>query len=145
MANEATITLTGNATADAELKFLQSGAAVANFTVAVTPRVKQGDQWTDGQAAFYRVAAWKQLGENVADSVKKGDRVTVVGRLTPREYEHNGEKRTSLDVNADSVGLDLQFRSARAGEKTQASGGGQSWGGQSSPQSDPWNASPAPF
>lgn len=134
MSNEAQITLTGNATGDAELRFTPSGAAVANVTVAVTPREKDGDQWVDGQPAFYRVAAWRQMAENVAESVRKGDRVTVVGRLKPREYEHNGEKRMSLDVDADSVALDVRFRPARAGERPQR---------QSSPQgaqNDPWQA-----
>ena len=118
MSNEAQITFTGNATADAELRFTQSGAAVANVTVAVTPREKVGDQWQDGQAAFYRVAAWRDMAENVAESVHRGDRVTVVGRLKPREFEHNGEKRLSLDVDADSVALDLRFRAATAASKT---------------------------
>ena len=104
------IAITGNATADAELRFLPDGKAVANVTVAVTPREKQPDgSWGDGPAAFYRVAAWRKLGENVAESVKRGSRVTVVGTLKPREYEHNGEKRISLDVTADSVALDLTF------------------------------------
>lgn len=144
MSNEAQITFTGNATSDAELRFTQSGAAVANVTVAVTPREKNGDQWVDGQAAFYRVAAWRDMAENVAESIQKGDRVTVVGRLKPREYEHNGEKRTSLDVDADSVALDLRFRTAKAGPKPQR--------GNSNPhapqmnqqraESDPWAGQP---
>ena len=149
MSNEAQITFTGNATADAELRFTQSGHAVANVSVAVTPREKDGDQWVDGQPAFYRVAAWRQMAENVAESVKRGDRVTVVGRLKPREFEHNGEKRTSLDVDADSVALDLRFRTATAGEKTQRQGGQQqsgSWGAppQQSTQPDPWGAPSQP-
>ena len=133
MSSAAQITFTGNATADAEIRFIGSGAAVANVTVAVTPREKVGDTWQDGQAAFYRVAAWRKLGENVAESVKRGSRVTVVGTLKPREYEHNGEKRLSLDVTADSVALDLTFDPAthRRGERIQqqpadqwATGGG---------------------
>lgn len=146
MSNEAQITLTGNATGDAELRFTQSGAAVANVTVAVTPREKNGDQWQDGQAAFYRVAAWRDMAENVAESVRKGDRVTVVGRLKPREYEHNGEKRTSLDVDADSVALDLRFRTAQAGPKPQR-GNSNPHAGQMSQQRadsqpDPWASQP---
>jgi len=117
MSNEALITFTGNATADAELRFLPSGVAVANVTIAVTPREKVGETWQDGQAAFYRVAAWRDMAENVAESVRKGDRVTIVGKLKPREFEHNGEKRMSLDVDADSVGMDLRFRSAQAGPR----------------------------
>ena len=143
MSNEAQITLTGNATSAAELRFTQSGAAVANVTVAVTPREKSGDQWVDGQPAFYRVAAWRDMAENVAESVQKGDRVTIVGRLKPREYEHNGEKRTSLDVDADSVALDLRFRSAKAAPKSQRPAPQQQaqpdpWANQQAPQQQAW-------
>ena len=137
MSNEAQISFTGNATGDAELRFTPSGAAVANVTVAVTPREKVGDQWQDGQAAFYRVAVWRDMAENVAESVRRGDRVTVVGRLKPREFEKDGAKRLSLDVDADSVALDLRFRGARAAEKSQR---GQQGGGQAAPQADPWGA-----
>lgn len=133
MSNGAQISFTGNATADAELRFTPSGAAVANVTVAVTPREKVGDTWQDGQAAFYRVAAWRKLAENVAESVTRGARVTVVGTLKPREYEHNGEKRISLDVTADSVALDLTFDPATV-RKAERKGGG--FGQQ--PASDPW-------
>ncbi|WP_346007438.1 single-stranded DNA-binding protein [Janibacter terrae] len=147
--NEPTIILIGNATGDAELRFTPSGHAVANINVAVNPRDKQGDQWVDGEPNFYRVAAWKDLAENVAESVKRGDRVTVVGRLRIREYEHNGEKRTSLDVTADSVALDLRFATAAA-TKAQRNGGGQgqqpaqsgAWGGGQT-QADPWGQQPA--
>ena len=150
MSNEAQITLTGNATGDAELRFLASGVAVASITVAVTPREKAGDQWQDGQPAFYRVAAWRDMAEHVAESVRKGDRVTVVGRLKPREYEHNGATRTSLDVDADSVALDLRFRAARAEPKRQqAPGYGQPPQSPQAPQQqpDPWGqqAAQAPF
>lgn len=133
----ARITFTGNATGDAEIRFTPSGAAVANLTVAVTPREKDGDQWKDGEPAFYRVAAWRGLAENVAESIKKGDRVTVVGVLKPRPFEHNGEKRVSLDVTADSVALDLTFATARAtrAERSQPR----------QPQSDPWQAPPSQF
>ena len=110
----AQITFTGNATHDAELKFLPSGVAVANVTVAVTPREKVDGQWVDGEAAFYRVAAWREMAENVAESVKRGNRVTVVGRLKVRSFEHNGEKRMSLEVDADSIALDLRFATATA-------------------------------
>ena|SRR5699024_8433212 len=139
MSNEAQITFTGNATADAELRFTQSGHAVANVSVAVTPREKSGDQWVDGQPAFYRVAAWRQMAENVAESVRRGDRVTVVGRLKPREFEHNGEKRTSLDVDADSVALDLRFATASATKAQRGAGTPQS-GGFGGQQADPWTS-----
>lgn len=142
--NEPTITLIGNVTGDAELRFTPSGHAVANLSVAVNPRDKQGDQWVDGEPNFYRVAAWKDLAENVAESVRRGDRVTVVGRLRVREYEHNGEKRTSLDVTADSVAIDLRFHTATATKAQRGQGGqrqpqDQSWGQQQAPaRSDPW-------
>ena len=149
MSNEALISFTGNATADAEIRFTPGGDAVANVTVAVTPRDKdQSGQWVDGQAAFYRVAAWKQLGENVGNSIRKGDRVTVVGKLKPREFEHNGEKRMSLDVTAESVALDLRFATATAQRGNSSGGGGgfqqqrpvvTAGAGQSN---DPWAAQP---
>lgn len=151
--NEAQINFTGNATSDAELKYVAAGP-VANVSIAVTPRRKVDGQWVDGQPAFYRVAAWNQLAENAAESIRKGDRVTVVGRLEPREYEHNGEKRTSLDVTADSIALDLRFATASAVKAQRSQGGaqqaqGQSWGNpaqsggqwsQPAPQTDeaPW-------
>ena len=148
MSNEALISFTGNATADAEIRFTAGGDAVANVTIAVTPRDKVDGQWVDGQAAFYRVAAWKQLGENVGNSVRKGDRVTVVGKLKPREFEHNGEKRMSLDVTAESVALDLRFATATAQRGNSSGGGGgfqqqrpvvTAGAGQSN---DPWAAQP---
>lgn len=123
MSNEATITFTGNATADAELRYTPGGDPVAGVSVAVTPRERKGDQWQDGQPAFYRVSAWKKLGENVAASVHRGDRVTVVGVLRPREFEHNGEKRMSLDVTAESVALDLRFAPAVSSRQPQAQQG----------------------
>ncbi len=143
----AQITFTGNATDDASLRFTPSGAAVANVTIAVTPRVKNGDQWEDGDPAFYRVAAWRDMAENVAESVKRGNRVTVVGKLKPREFEHNGEKRISLDVDADSIALDLRWATAQAVKAqrgTQPAPAPQAggWGNQ---QPDPWaNGGQAP-
>lgn len=134
MSGEPTITLTGNATADAEVKFTNGGDAVASFTVAVTSREKKGTEWVDGATSFYRISAWKSLGENAGESIRKGDRVTVVGRLKPREYEHNGVTRTSLDVTADTVGLDLMWTPARFGERAQRSGGGQA----QAKAEDPW-------
>lgn len=126
----ARITFTGNATGDAELRFTPTGTPVANVTVAVTPRVKQPDgSWGDGETAFYRVACFGSLAENAAESIQRGTRVNVDGTLRPREYEHNGEKRTSLDVTADSIGPDLRFATAsvtkaqRSQPQQQQSGG----------------------
>jgi single-strand DNA-binding protein len=117
--NEALISFTGNCTNDVELRFTPSGHPVANVTVAVTPREKDGDTWKDGDAAFYRVTLWRQAGENLANSITKGDRVSVVGRLKPREYESQGRKGISLDVDADSVALDVRFKAARFAESAQ--------------------------
>lgn len=146
MSGEAQISFTGTAGDAAQLRFTPAGAAVANLSVAVTARVKDGDTWKDSDTAWYRVTVWRDFAERVGESVRKGDRVTVVGRLTPREYEKDGAKRMSLDVDAESVALDLRFRAARTAERTDrgtpdpriptnARGG--------STERDPW-ASPAP-
>ena len=133
------ISFTGNATSDAEIRFTPSGAAVANVTVAVTPRVKDGDGWKDGDPAFYRVAAWREMAENVAESVKRGNRVTVTGQLKPRTYEHNGAERISLDVDADSVALDLRFATATATRANRQDGPPRAQAAsQAQPTADPW-------
>lgn len=106
------IVITGNLTADPELRYTPSGAPVSNFTVAVTPRRKDGDQWVDGDPAFYRVAAWQTLAENVVETLHRGDRVTVVGRLEPRTWEKDGKTGLSLDVTADEVGPSLKWATA---------------------------------
>lgn len=133
------ITITGNATSDAELTFAQSGTALARFTVAVSKREKQPDgSWGDGKSSFYRVTAFQQLAEHAAESVKRGDRVTVVGRLELREYEHNGEKRLSPDVTADEVALSLRFATATATKAQRQQPAQQSQGGPRQ-QADPWS------
>ena len=133
------ITITGNATSDAELTFAQSGTALARFTVAVSKREKQPDgSWGDGATSFYRVTAFQQLAEHAAESVKRGDRVTVVGRLELREYEHNGEKRLSPDVAADEVALSLRFATATATKAQRQQSAQQSQGGPRQ-QADPWS------
>lgn len=135
-----TITITGNATSDAELTFAQSGTALARFTVAVSKREKQPDgSWIDGKSSFYRVTAFQQLAEHAAESVKRGDRVTVVGRLELREYEHNGEKRLSPDVTADEVALSLRFATAQAVKaQRQGNQGGDRPTQPAQQQADPW-------
>jgi len=138
MAGEALISFTGNTTGDVDLKFIPSGQAVANVTVAVTPREKKGEQWVDGNAAFYRVAVWRDAAENLANSISKGDRVTVVGRLKPREFEQNGVKRISLEVDADSVALDVRFKCARFAEGTQRTTQAPPPPRQAKPAADPW-------
>ena len=127
MAGETQITVVGNMVADADLRFTPSGAAVANFTIASTPRSfdKQRNEWVDGEALFLRCAAWKQLGENVAESLTKGLQVIVQGRLKSRSYEtKEGEKRTSMELEVDAVGPSLQFATATVNRGGR--GGGQS-------------------
>lgn len=130
MAGEPIITVVGNLTADPELRYLNSGVSVASFTVASTPRTKnsQTDQWEDGEAMFFRCSAWREYGENVAQSLTKGMRVVVTGRLQIRSYEYNGERRTSAEIQVDEVGPSLRYATAQV-EKTTRGGGGN-YGGQ---------------
>lgn len=133
---------TGNATGDAEIRTSQSGITVATFTLAVTPREKQPDgTYGDGPTAYYRVSAFRQLADNVAESVKRGDRVTVVGTLKPRPYEHQGQERLSLDVLADDVALSLRFATAQAVKVSAQPRQPQqpAWGGQQPQQGNPWS------
>src|SRR5690349_17117253 len=129
MAGETIITVVGNLTDDPELKFTPSGAAVANFTVASTPRTfdKQTNEWKDGDALFLRCAAWRQLAENVAESLQKGQRVIVTGALRVRQYERqDGTKGTSVEMNVDEVGPSLRFATAKVTKATRSSSGGGS-------------------
>lgn len=142
MSGEPIITLVGNLTDDPELRFTPSGAAVANFTVASTPRVKDGDQWVDGTPMFVRCAVWQAPAENAAESLQKGMRVIVLGALTVRNFEHNGEKRTSLEMRVDEVGPALRFASAKVSRSSGQGGGQQSRPAQQRHASDPW-AQPA--
>lgn len=115
MANEPVITIVGNLTADPELRHVSGGVPVASFTVASTPRTlnKQTQQWEDGEALFVRCSVWREYGENVAQSLTKGMRVIVHGRLQQRSYEHNGERRTSLELQVDEVGPSLRYATAQ--------------------------------
>ena len=138
MAGETVITVVGNLTADPELRFTPSGAAVANFTVASTPRNfdRQSGEWKDGEALFMRCNVWRQAAENVAETLTRGARVIVSGRLKQRSYEtREGEKRTVFEVDVDEIGPALRYATAKV---TRTSGGG---GGGNRPQqsSDPWN------
>lgn len=135
MAGETTITLIGNLTADPDLRFTPSGAAVASFTVASTPRTfdRQANEWKDGEAMFLTCSVWRQAAENVAESLQKGMRVIVHGRLKSRSYEtREGEKRTVFEVDVDEVGPALRYATAKV-TRTQGGGnGGGNWsqGGQ---------------
>ena len=114
MATDNTVTLIGNLTDDPELRFTPNGAAVANFRLAVTPRVKDGDSWRDGETSFFRVNCWRQLAENVTESLSKGTRAMVIGRLRSRSWETDaGEKRTVVEVEADEVAPSLRWATAK--------------------------------
>ena len=131
MAGEPIITVVGNAVADPELRFTPNGAAVANFTVASTPRTfdRQANQWVDGEALFLRCSVWKEAAENVAESLTKGMRVIVQGRLKARSYEdRDGNKRTSWELDVDEVGPALRFATAKV-TRAQRNGGGGDFGG----------------
>ena len=135
MAGETTITLVGNLTADPELRFTPSGAAVANFTVASTPRTfdRQTNEWRDGDAMFLNCAVWRQAAENVAESLQKGMRVIVQGRLRSRSYEtREGERRTVFEVDVDEIGPALRYATAKVSRNASGGGGGGQGGGRPS-------------
>jgi single-strand DNA-binding protein len=151
MAGETIITVVGNLTDDPDLRFTPNGAAVANFTVASTPRFfdKQTSEWKDGDALFLRCSIWRQAAENVAETLQRGARVIVQGRLKQRSYEtREGEKRTVIELEVEEVGPSLKYATAKV-TKTSRSGGGDSGGfsggggGNASSGNDPW-ASSAP-
>jgi|SRR5687767_8537307 single-strand DNA-binding protein len=140
MAGETPITVVGNLTADPELRFTPSGAAVANFTVASTPRTfdKQSNEWKDGEALFLNCSVWRQAAENAAESLQRGMRVIVQGRLKARSYEtREGEKRTVFEIDVDEVGPSLKYATAKV-TKTTRSGGQGGGGGFSGGGDDPW-------
>ena len=114
MANETIVTVVGNTTADADLRYTQGGKAVANFTVASTPRVynRQTNTWEDGDALFLRCSVWGDYAENVAASIFKGTRVIVQGRLKQRSYEKDGQKRTVVELEVDEIGASLRYAQA---------------------------------
>jgi single-strand DNA-binding protein len=143
-AGDTVITLVGNLVDDPELRFTPSGAAVAKFRMASTPRYldKQTNEWKDGESLFLSVNVWRQAAENVAESLQRGMRVIVQGRLKQRSYEtKEGEKRTVYEVEADEVGPSLRSASAKV-TKTQR-GGGNFGASSGSGDNDPW-ASAAP-
>ncbi|KUM71539.1 single-stranded DNA-binding protein [Streptomyces sp. NPDC047880] len=156
MAGETVITFTGNVVADPELRFTPSGAPVANFRVANTPRTFQRDtnEWKDGDPVFLSVSVWRQQAENVAESIKRGDRVIIVGRLTQRQYEKDGERRSSYEIQADEVAPSLRSATAAVtknsqngaqnGQQYRQQGQSQGYGQQAGQQAygaqqgDPW-------
>mgnify|MGYP000938878753 CR=1 FL=1 len=131
MAGETVITVIGNLTGDPELRFTPAGAAVANFTVASTPRTfdRQANEWKDGETLFLRCSIWREAAENVAESLTKGMRVIVQGRLVQRSYEtREGEKRTVVELQVDEIGPSLRYATAKV-TRTQRSGGGGGFSG----------------
>jgi single-strand DNA-binding protein len=172
MAGETTITIIGNLTNDPELRFTPSGAAVANFTVASTPRTfdRQSNEWKDGETLFMRCSVWRDAAENVAESLQRGTRVLVSGRLRSRSYEtKEGEKRTVVEMEVDEVGPSLRYATAKVAKTSRGGGGGGGGGfgggggggyggggaggaggpgggggyGGSQPADDPWATAPA--
>jgi single-strand DNA-binding protein len=142
LAGETVITVIGNLTSDPELRFTPSGAGVVNFTVASTPRRKNANgDWEDGEALFLRCNAWRQMAENITESLSKGNEVIVQGRLKQRSFEtKEGEKRTVMELEVDYIGPSLKWATAEV-RKVSRSGGGQQ---ASAPaQDDPWGGSPA--
>ncbi len=133
MAGDTVITVVGNLTADPELRFTPSGAAVANFTVASTPRAfdKNTNEWKDGEALFLRCSVWRQAAENVAESLSRGTAVIVQGRLKQRSYEtKEGEKRTVYELDVEEIGPSLKFATAKVTKASRSGGGGGgSYGG----------------
>ena len=126
MAGEVIITVVGNITADPELRFTPSGAAVANFTIASTPRTldRQANEWKDGEPLFLRCSLWRQAGENAAESLTKGMRVIATGALKQRSYEKDGQKRTVVELDVEEIGPSLKYATAKV---TKTSRSGQSW------------------
>ena len=123
------VTVVGNLTGDPELRFTPGGHAVANFRLAVTPRVREGDQWKDGDTSFFRVNCWRDLAAHAADSLSKGDRALVIGRLKARSWETpEGERRTVVEVEAEEVGPSLKWATAKPERTSRASGTGKRGG-----------------
>lgn len=159
---DTTITVVGNLTADPDLRFTPSGAAVANFTVASTPRIydRQSGEWKDGDALFLRCNIWREAAENVAESLSRGSRVIVTGRLRQRSFEtREGEKRTVYEVEVDEIGPSLRYATAKINKVSRGGGGGGFGGGGGNapsapvaapmsqsggaPAEDPWGSAPA--
>jgi single-strand DNA-binding protein len=145
MAGETVITVVGNLTSDPELRYTQNGLAVANFTIASTPRTldRASNEWKDGEALFLRASVWREFAEHVAGSLTKGSRVIVSGRLKQRSYEtKEGEKRTSMELEVDEIGPSLRYATAQV-TRTSSSreGGGGGGAGRGQVSDEPWAAS----
>ncbi|UFS58478.1 single-stranded DNA-binding protein [Subtercola endophyticus] len=152
MAGETVITVVGNLTGDPELRYTQNGLAVANFTIASTPRTfdRASNDWKDGEALFLRASVWREFAEHVAGSLTKGARVVATGRLRQRSYEtKEGEKRTSIELEVDEIGPSLRYATAQVTRASSGAasggrgqfGGGNGGGGQVAGGDEPWAAS----
>ncbi|RZS56223.1 single-strand binding protein [Microcella putealis] len=148
MAGETVITVVGNLTADPELRYTQNGLAVANFTIASTPRTydRQSNEWKDGEALFLRASVWRDFAEHVASSLTKGMRVVAQGRLKQRSYEtKEGEKRTTIELEVDEIGPSLRYATAQVTRSSGGGGaggamGGGNRGGNAQVADEPWGA-----
>jgi single-strand DNA-binding protein len=133
MASDNCVTLVGNITDDPELRFTPSGSAVANFTIAVNRRFNKDGQWEDKLDGFFRCNCWNAMAENVAESLTKGSRVMVVGRLQQRSWEKDGQKQYAIELQVDEVGPSLRWATATVQKSSRSSsgggGGGGDWGG----------------
>jgi single-strand DNA-binding protein len=147
MAGETVITVVGNLTSDPELRYTQNGLAVANFTIASTPRNfdRASSEWKDGEALFLRASVWREFAEHVAGSLTKGSRVIVTGRLKQRSYEtKEGEKRSTIELEVDEIGPSLRYatatvsRAASSGRPGVSAGADEPWGSPTAPAADPW-------
>lgn len=162
MAGETIITVVGNLTADPELRFTPSGAAVSNFTIASQPRYfdRQANEWKDGEPLFVRCSLWREAAENAAESLTKGTRVVAQGRLKARSFEtKEGERRTSWELDVDEIGPSLRWATAQVQRQGRGGGGGGGFGGPSAGggqqnqnsqgwsngggSSDPWGGQPS--
>ncbi|WP_114853892.1 single-stranded DNA-binding protein [Brachybacterium sp. YJGR34] len=140
MANDTVITVIGNLTADPELRFTQSGIAVASFTIASTPRTfdRQSNEWKDGEALFLRCSIWRDAAENVAESLEKGTRVVAQGRLKQRSFtDREGNNRTSIELDVDEIGPSLRYATAKPNKVQRGGGGGGRGFGGGAPQGAP--------
>jgi single-strand DNA-binding protein len=132
-AGDTQITIVGNLVDDPQLRYTPTGQAVANFRVASTPKIldKSTNEWKDGDSLFLSCSVWRQAAENVAESLQRGMRVIVTGRLRQRSYEtREGEKRTVVEIDVDEVGPSMRYASAKVVKSSRATGGGQGSGGQ---------------
>jgi single-strand DNA-binding protein len=158
MAGETIITVVGNLTADPELRYTQNGLAVANFTIASTPRTfdRQANEWKDGEALFLRASVWREFAEHVSQSLSKGSRVIAQGRLKQRSFEtQQGEKRTVIELEVDEIGPSLRYATAKVTRASRGEGGGGfgggggggfsgGGGGGGGGASDPWSTPAGP-